>query len=73
MAGNTKISRERITKAYFIAAELVAEYGPEYLPAFERLGHEVDALAAEEELLEKAKAVVAAGSLDMKGERNGHS
>ncbi|MEL6694314.1 MAG: hypothetical protein AAFQ12_14985 [Pseudomonadota bacterium] len=58
MENNSTIAREDILGAYFAASQLVVQYGPAYLPAFERLQQEINRLDLKDEMMARALAVV---------------
>ncbi|MCC2616705.1 hypothetical protein LJ739_10675 [Aestuariibacter halophilus] len=51
------VTYEDIKEAYVIAAQVVAEYGDDYLPIFVDLQRKLDKYGEKEKLVEKAKLI----------------
>ncbi|WP_298972328.1 hypothetical protein [uncultured Roseobacter sp.] len=58
MQNSKTVSSEDLVRAYHISANLVAAYGPDFVPAFERMEREVERAKKLEKAVARAERVV---------------
>lgn len=61
-ADSAEVSHKDLLTAYRVAAQMVADHGDKYLPLFERLDNELQALKKKDRILNRALDVALNGT-----------